>query len=156
MERGYGAPSQTYPLGAKLPRIARNRGSLHLPYLEIKLTFECTAWFYGLAPPLSMFAISNWPLLKFFPVKRRIKVRIKIKEVARAQRAYTEWGVGTTSSLYNVVCIRTVTGGVVRSHIRRYVRSRPAMRMGSYRAPCYKRLGLGLVRGLYIHVCADF
>ena len=23
-----------------------------LPYLEIKLTFECTAWFYGLAPPL--------------------------------------------------------------------------------------------------------
>jgi len=24
-----------------------------LPYLEIKLTFECTAWFYGLAPPLA-------------------------------------------------------------------------------------------------------
>jgi len=34
------------PLGAlRLPRIARNRGSLHLPYLEIKLTFECTADF---------------------------------------------------------------------------------------------------------------
>jgi len=53
MERGYGAPSQTYPLGAlRLPRIARNRGSFHLPYLEIKLTFECTAQFYCLAPPL--------------------------------------------------------------------------------------------------------
>jgi len=55
MERGYGAPSKTYPLVAlRLPRIARNRGSLHLPYLEIKLTFECTARFYGLAPPLKV------------------------------------------------------------------------------------------------------
>ena len=53
MERGYGAPSQTDPLGAlRLPRIAWNRGSLHLPYLEIKLTFECTARFYDLTPTL--------------------------------------------------------------------------------------------------------
>jgi len=28
--------------------------SVDLPYLEIKLTFECTAWFYGLTPPLCM------------------------------------------------------------------------------------------------------
>ena len=41
------------PLGAlRLPRMARNRGSTRLPYLEIKLTFECTARFYGLSPPL--------------------------------------------------------------------------------------------------------
>ena len=60
MERGYGAPSQTYPLGTlRLPRIARNRGSHHLPYLEIKLTFECTARFYGLAPPLVAKACSH-------------------------------------------------------------------------------------------------
>jgi len=45
------------PLGAlRLPRIARNRGPLHLPYLEVKLTFECTARFYGLAPPLDLLA----------------------------------------------------------------------------------------------------
>ena len=43
------------PLGAlRLPRIARNRGSLRLPYLEIKLNFECTARFCGLAPPLAL------------------------------------------------------------------------------------------------------
>ena len=61
MERGYGAPSQTYPLGAlRLPRIARNRGSLHLPYLEIKLTFECTARFYGLAQPLQSGIHCHW------------------------------------------------------------------------------------------------
>jgi len=37
---------------SRLPRIVRDLLSLHLPYLEIKLTFECTAQFYGLAPPL--------------------------------------------------------------------------------------------------------
>jgi len=51
---GYGWPSQTPPIGAsRLPRLARDLRTTHLPYLEIKLTFECTAWFYGLAPPLS-------------------------------------------------------------------------------------------------------
>jgi len=58
MERGYTASfPKPAPLGAnlgalRLPRIAHSRGSFHLPYLEIKLTFECTARFYGLAPPL--------------------------------------------------------------------------------------------------------
>ena len=45
---------ETPPLGAsRLPRLARDLWSFdHLPYLEIKLTFECTARFYGLALPL--------------------------------------------------------------------------------------------------------
>jgi len=33
--------------------------SIDLPYLEIKLTFECTAWFYGLAPPLVLLRLSK-------------------------------------------------------------------------------------------------
>jgi len=42
-----------------VPRLDRNRNfqSLPLPYLEIKLTFECTAWFYRLAPPLKAAAL---------------------------------------------------------------------------------------------------
>jgi len=49
MGRGYSAPSQTPP-----PQALALRHLAHpdLPYLEMKLTFECTSWFYGLAPPL--------------------------------------------------------------------------------------------------------
>jgi len=47
-------PTPSVLCASRDPRIARNRGSLHLPYLEIKLTFECTARMYGLAPLLSV------------------------------------------------------------------------------------------------------
>jgi len=58
---GYGAPRKIAPPETPLHRrsgasrlspIAQDVRSLHLPYLEIKQTFECTAWFYDLAPPL--------------------------------------------------------------------------------------------------------
>jgi len=49
MRRVYGDPLRHHSLGgvgAAAPSVPQ------LPYLEIKLTFECTASLYGLAPPL--------------------------------------------------------------------------------------------------------
>ena len=56
--KGLRRTSQIPPLrprcsdASRLPRLNHDLRSFHLPYLEIKLTFECTAWFYALAPPL--------------------------------------------------------------------------------------------------------
>jgi len=75
---GYGAPSQSYPLGAlRLPRIARNRGSLHGPsalHVEIKLTFEmhCQMLWSGAATGLSRAAMTS---PKFWLMGERRPVR---------------------------------------------------------------------------------
>jgi len=60
MERGYGASSQTYPWASALCASRESLGTVGpsiLPYLGIKLTFECTARFYGLAPPLALWEL---------------------------------------------------------------------------------------------------
>jgi len=53
---GEATTPKPHSIGVSVLRTSRALGSrsFHLPYLEIKLTFECTALFYGLTPPLTI------------------------------------------------------------------------------------------------------
>jgi len=110
------------PLGAlRLPRIARNRGSLDLPYLD--MTFECTARFYGLAPPLrtGLFRLHFTPMGRSasssFVIVARDCVRVtqhctyNLQGVAPRYESSDGMHLAYTTHLSQSVCLdRSVTG----------------------------------------------